>query len=102
MLGLDLPPDEEHPDPKGYQAERQALQHAWRDRVRQHSEHLFHAVDSDDALALRIEQLRDEFAELRRAMQRWRTRLAWTTGISALLIVIILGIPRPSVLIPLQ
>ena len=59
---LDLPSDPDHPDPAGYQAERQALQDAWRQRLRQDG-HLWHAAASNTELELKLERLKDEFAD---------------------------------------
>jgi tetratricopeptide (TPR) repeat protein len=66
---LDLPPDPAHPDPAAYQAERRAWQVAWRQRLRDEG-HLRHAAASDIELELKIERLKDEFAQLRRRFQR--------------------------------
>jgi hypothetical protein len=68
---LDLPRDPDHPDPAGYQAERRALQEAYRRRLRA-SEHLYHDPQNDAELELVIERLRDVFQELRRDFERWQ------------------------------
>jgi hypothetical protein len=68
---LDLPPDKAHPGPEGYQSERRRLQAAYRAKV-QGGEHLWHEATNDDQVALRVEQLKDELAVLRRRFQQWQ------------------------------
>jgi hypothetical protein len=71
---LDLPYDLATPDPPAYQAERRQLQATYLDKLRQ-SGHLWHAPAIDTDLELKIERLRDEFAELCRGFQRWQNRV---------------------------
>ena len=68
---LDLPEDPAHPDPAGWQHERQQLQRDYRQRpeVRQH---LRHTAESDLALDLAIERLDDELAALRQEFRHWQ------------------------------
>ena len=61
----------DHPDPAAYQAERRALQEQWRQLWKVES-HLFHGATSDTDLELKVERLRDEFAELRREFRWWQ------------------------------
>ena len=68
---LDLPNDPTHPDPAGYQAERRALQLTYRDKRRKDG-HLYYDATSDTDLELKVERLRDELAELRRAFETWQ------------------------------
>src|SRR5271166_4700180 len=68
---LDIPNDPEHPDPAGYQAERRALQLTYRDK-RRNDGHLYYDATSDADLELKVERLRDELAELRRAFEAWQ------------------------------
>ena len=63
---LDLPNNPADPDPASYQAERRALQLAYREK-RQKDGHLYHEAKNDTDLELKVERLRDELAELRRA-----------------------------------
>ena len=71
---LDLPHDPSHPDVAGYQAERRALQGAYCDE-RQTDGHLYHIATSDTDLELKVERLRDELAELRRAFEAFQKEL---------------------------
>ena len=80
---LDLPSDPAHPDPAGYQAERRALQEAWRQRLRQDA-HLWHAAANNTELELKLERLKDEFAALRRGFRRWQSLVAGL-GVAAVL-----------------
>lgn len=68
---LDLPTDNLHPDPKAYQSERRHLQDAWRERLHGDRQ-LWHSVSSRIEFELKLEKLRDEFAELRRGFQQWQ------------------------------
>jgi tetratricopeptide (TPR) repeat protein len=68
---LDLPNDPAHPAPTGYQAERRALQLAYRDK-RRNDGHLYYDAIGDADLELKVERLRDEFAEQRQAFQIWQ------------------------------
>ncbi len=87
---LDRPRAPEHPDPAGYQAERRALQEAWRQRWKQEG-HLRHGASSDIELELKIERLKDEFAELRRGFRRWQQRLLAASLVAVVLTCAILG-----------
>jgi Domain of unknown function (DUF4062) len=60
---LDLPNDPAHPDVAGYQAERRALQLAYRDK-RRNDRHLYHKAKNDTDLEVKIERLRNELTEL--------------------------------------
>ena len=71
---LDLPNDPADPDPASYQAERRALQLAYREK-RQKDGHLHHEAKNDTDLELKVERLRDELAELRRADEAFRKEL---------------------------
>lgn len=83
---LDLPPESDHPDPAGYQAERRALQEAWRKRWLREG-HLQHGAATDSDLELRVERLKDEFSLLRRAFQEWqRNVMLILLGIAALVL----------------
>jgi tetratricopeptide (TPR) repeat protein len=88
---LDLPRDPGHPDPAGYQAERRALQEAWRQRLRQGS-HLWHGASNDTELELKLERLRNEFAEFRRGFRRWQTRVLGLGVARLLLMGCVLGV----------
>ena len=72
------------------QAERRALQEAWRQRWKQES-HLFHGVSSDTDLELRVERLRDEFAEMRRAFRSWQRNVTRNLALVAVLLAAIGG-----------
>ena len=54
-----------------YQSERRALQDAWRLRWQEHV-HLRHEAASDTELELKIERMKDEFAELRKEFRDWQ------------------------------
>jgi hypothetical protein len=71
---LDLPNDPAHPDPDGYQAERCALQLTYRDE-RRNDGHVYYDVINDADLELKVERLRDELAELRRADEAFKKEL---------------------------
>jgi len=81
---LDLSTDPDHPDPAGYQADRRALQDAWRQRLRQDG-HLRHEAANNTELELKLERLKDEFAALRRGFRRWQS-LVLGLGIAAVLL----------------
>ncbi|MBV8280434.1 MAG: DUF4062 domain-containing protein, partial [Candidatus Eremiobacteraeota bacterium] len=68
---LDLPNDPAYADPADYQAERRALQLAYCDQ-RKKDGHLYHIAASDIDLELKVERLRDELGELRRAFEAWQ------------------------------
>jgi tetratricopeptide (TPR) repeat protein len=82
---LDLPRDPEHPDAAGYQAERRALQEAWRERLRQDG-HLRHGAANDTELELKLERLKNELAELRQGLRRWQTLVLGLVVAVALLV----------------
>ena len=83
---LDLPPESDHPDPAGYQAERRALQETWRKRWLREG-HLQHGAATDSDLELRVERLKDEFSLLRRAFQEWQRNVTVIlVGIAALVL----------------
>ena len=81
---VDLPSDSNHPDPAGYQAERRALQDAWRERMRAYV-HLWHAADDDADLERTLKLLKGDFAGLGRGWNS-RQRLAMGLGIVVLLL----------------
>ena len=70
---LDLPRDHVA-DAAAYQAERQALQAAYRDRLRT-SGALRHTASSDLELENQVLKLRDDTAELREAFRHWQQTL---------------------------
>src|SRR5271166_1436183 len=71
---LDLPNDLAHPDPVDYQAERRTLQLTYRNK-RRNDGHLYYDATSDTDLELKVERLRDDLAELRRASEAWQKKL---------------------------
>ncbi len=68
---LDLPIGSADHDPTAYQAERRALQFAWREQLRGDS-HLWHTVASTAELELKLERLRDDFRLMRRQFRLWQ------------------------------
>lgn len=84
---LDLPIDPAHPDPADYQAERRALQLAYRE-ARKKDGHLYHTVGSDTDLELKVERLRNELAELGRAFRRWQTKVLGALAVSFVFLVL--------------
>jgi hypothetical protein len=85
---LDWPHDAGNPNPAGYQAERRALQAAYR-TARQADGHLYHPASSDAELDLGVERLRDELRSLRQAFSRWQTKvLSFIALIIAILLLI--------------
>lgn len=72
---LDLPPDVSHPDPASYQAERQALQDAYREQIRSGG-HIRWNFASDMELENAVLKLRNDSDELRREFQEWQQRIA--------------------------
>ncbi len=88
--GLDLPNDPAHPDPAVYQAERRALQLAYRNERRTDG-HLYHPATSDTELELKVERLRDELAELGRAFKLWQNKVLRAFAIGFFLLVLIGG-----------
>jgi tetratricopeptide (TPR) repeat protein len=88
---LDLPHDPAHPDPAGYQAERRALQVAYRDKLR-NGEHVRYEPSDDAKLELTIERLHDEFAPLRQGFQRWKTSVLLGLALLSTLVVCMLAL----------
>ncbi len=88
---LDRSHDPNDPDPAGYQAERRALQDAWRERWKRDG-HLFHGANSDTDVELKIERLRDEFAEMRQAFRWWQRSVTRNLVIVASLVLVSIGI----------
>ena len=76
-----------HPDPRGYQQERAALQRAYRERLRGDN-HLRHKADNDDQLELRVKGLKDELAHLRQRDEQTQRRLV--VGMVAVLVGLVL------------
>jgi len=72
---LDLPTDTPHADPGAYQAERRALQAAYRAQLEAGS-HLWHAVNSTAELENAVLKLRNDSEELRRDFQLWQTGIS--------------------------
>jgi hypothetical protein len=87
---LDLPNDPAHPDPAAYQAERRALQLAYRDQ-RRNDGHLYYDLTSDADLELKVERLRDELAELRGAFKLWQNKVLLAFAIGFVLLALIGG-----------
>jgi tetratricopeptide (TPR) repeat protein len=82
---LDLPADPQHADPQRHQSERREWQQAYRERLRS-SGHLWHDVEDDKDLEIKIRDLRNEFAVLRKSFRRWQS---WVlTAILAILLVL--------------
>ena len=72
------------------QAERRALQEQWRQLWKVES-HLFHGATSDTDLELKVERLRDEFAELRREFRSWQSNVTRNLAIVAVLLMAVGG-----------
>ena len=87
---LDLPRDPNHRNPSGWQQERRILQDAYRTRLGE-SGHRRHRAENDVELALAIERLRDEFAELRRGYRAWQRRVTLALAAIVLLLVAVSG-----------
>jgi hypothetical protein len=87
---LDLPNDPAHPDHAGYQAERRALQLTYRDK-RRNDGHLYYDATSDAELKLKVERLRDELAELRRAFNVWQNKVLRAFAVGFVLLALIGG-----------
>ena len=87
---LDLPNDPAHPDPAGYQAERRALQLTYRDK-RRNDGHLYFDAAGDAELDLKVERLRDELAELRRAFKVWQNKVLRAFAVGFVLLALIGG-----------
>lgn len=88
---LDLPVDPATPDPTGYQAERRQLQATYRENLRNGSGHLWYEPANDSDLELKIERLRNEFAELRRGFQLWQKKVLVGIAVLAFLVACVLG-----------
>lgn len=71
---LDLPRDGNHPDPSGYQAERQALQQEYLARLTREN-HLRHIAKNGTELENLILRLHDELGKLRREWEEWKQRI---------------------------
>jgi hypothetical protein len=76
---LDLPNDFAYPDPAGYQAERHALQFAYRERLK-NAGYIYYVATSDSDLELKVEGLRNEFRELRWIFETFFERAAKEFG----------------------
>lgn len=81
---LDLPPAG-HPNPQAYQAERRALQDAWRDRLRGES-HLWHVAANTLEFELKVERLKDELRGVGSAFRFWQRAV-----VAGLLLLLLLG-----------
>jgi Domain of unknown function (DUF4062) len=88
--GLDLPNDTAYPEPATYQAERRALQVAYSDQ-QQKDGHLYHTATSDTDLELKVEGLRDELAELRRAFKLCRNKVLRAFAVGLVLLALVGG-----------
>src|SRR6266481_7183700 len=88
-LDLPLPNDPAHPDP-AYQAERRALQLTYRDKRRNDGPLYFDAT-GDAELELKVERLRDELAELRRAFNLWQNKVLRAFAVGFVLLALIGG-----------
>ena len=89
-LDLPLPNDPAHPDPASYQAERRALQLAYRDK-RRNDGHLYYDATGDTDLDLKVERLRDELAKLRQAFNLWQNKVLRAFAVVFVLLVLIGG-----------
>src|SRR5271165_2866873 len=87
-LDLPLPNDPAHPDPASYRAERRALQLAYSDK-RRNDGHLYYDATSDTDLDLKVERLRDELAELRRAFKLWQNKVLRAFAVGFVLLAVI-------------
>src|SRR5580700_5763174 len=87
-LDLPLPNDPAHPIPASYQAERRALQLNYRDK-RRNDGHLYYDATGDTDLELKVERLRDELAELRRAFNLWQNKVLRAFAVGFVLLVLI-------------
>lgn len=85
LAQLDLPRDPRHPDPAGFQAERRALQAAYRQRLRA-SEHLYHDPQNDAELELTIERMEPDLRRLNKGFRRWQVFVAGGIVVLGLLI----------------
>jgi tetratricopeptide (TPR) repeat protein len=83
---LDLPGDENHPDPAGYQAERIRRHQAYIERLTKEN-HLRHSARNDTELENTVLRLRDELSELRQCGARRLCRL--TIAIAGILFLLI-------------
>jgi tetratricopeptide (TPR) repeat protein len=86
---LDLPIETAHPDPAGYQAERQKLQQNYIGRLTQEN-HLRHLASNATELQNIVLRLRDELKELRQGEER-RIRRLTVAIICILLGIVVLG-----------
>jgi tetratricopeptide (TPR) repeat protein len=87
---LDLPNGPAHPDPAGYQAERRALQLAYREKRREDG-HIYYDTIGDTDLDLKVERLRDELAKLRQAFNIWQNKVLRGFGVVFVLLLLIGG-----------
>jgi tetratricopeptide (TPR) repeat protein len=92
LHALDLPWDQNNPDPRAYQSERRALQAEYR-KQREQDGHLYHPAQGDAELLLKVEQLKNELEHLRRAEAEWRKKVTRAiVALFVLLAVIAVGI----------
>jgi tetratricopeptide (TPR) repeat protein len=87
---LDLPNDPADPNPTGYQAERQALQHSYCEQRRRDG-HLYYDASSDPDLELKVERLRDELAGLRQPFKLWQKKVLGAFALGFVLLALIGG-----------
>jgi len=92
---LDLPRRGDHPDPAGYQAERRALQAAYRARLEQ-SGHLRHGFTTEQDLRLLIQDLSGYteawHTEYRESQRKLRTRVGLILGGLVALALLMVGL----------
>ena len=81
---LDLPRDAAHPDPAAYQAERPALQQAYRARLRAENV-VRHRANNETELKNVVLSLRDDLGELRRKGERTLRRIVASAVVFAVL-----------------
>lgn len=94
MSELDLPRDVNQTAPLAYQAERRALQQQYRDHWNSDG-HIRHTANTVIELELKIERLKDEFAQLRKDFRRWQGSVNRNLAILALATLVVgLGIWR--------
>jgi formylglycine-generating enzyme required for sulfatase activity len=88
---LDLPREHNHPDPAGYQRERQELQRAYIYAIREMG-HYRHPINDDVGFETAILRIKDELAGLRRSFRRWQ--IAVIAALVVLLVTTVTGISR--------
>ena len=86
---LDLPPGCNATNvAAAYQKERQDLQQKYIDKLRL-SNHVYHAVDDEKDLFLKVERFRDDFAQLRKRFRWWQSTVFGMLAVTLVILALV-------------